>query len=259
MKPAKKRLGILLVVLILGCWLRLWGLTSSSLWFDEAFTREVAAVADSFTIARSDVVGDLHPPLHFMLLSAWIRLMGDNDVSNRMLSVLTAFLALPAFYLMGRLLFDEQGGLWALMLGAFSPLQIYYGQEVRLYIQSVTMAAWIGVGLAAILRGKRYGSIVYFLAALGGLYTHYYTGILLAVVHIWLILYRPARRMWRQWLLLDVLIAILFLPQMLMFVRQTQAIMGSFWIEKPNPAAPLTTCCLALLYPVGLYQSALSW
>jgi mannosyltransferase len=241
----RSAIGLLLLLLIAGCWLRVWRIGSNSLWFDEAFTRDVAVYGNPLTIARNEI-GDLHPPLYFVLLSIWVRLAGDSEVSLRALSAFAAMLALPAFYHLGRLLFNRRAGTVALILGAFSPLQIYYAQEVRNYMLSITMAAWMLVGLVALLRGKRYGWPIFVLAALGGLYTHYFTGLLLVAVNLWLLLYRPARQQWRRWLPADIVIAVLYVPQLSPFIQQSQAVIGSFWIDKPNPAAPITTLTFLL-------------
>jgi hypothetical protein len=78
-------------------------------------------------------------------------------------------------------------------------------------------------------------------SALGGLYTHYFFGILLALLHIALLFDRSARSRWRQFVIADVIVAGLFLPQVIGFLQAAGAVLGSFWIAKPNPAAPLTT------------------
>jgi mannosyltransferase len=241
----RSAVGLLLLLVIVGGWLRVWCIGSSSLWFDEAFTRDVAVYGNPVTIARNEI-GDLHPPLYFILLSVWVHVAGDSEVALRALSAFAAMLAIPVYYHIGRLLFNRRAGTVALILGALSPLQIYYAQEVRNYMLSITMAAWMLVGLIAMLRGKSYGWPIYVLAALGGLYTHYFTGLLLVAVNLWLLIYRPARQQWRRWLSADIIVAVLYIPQLFPFIQQSQAVIGSFWIPKPNPAAPITTLTFLL-------------
>src|SRR5258708_913650 len=203
--------GILLIFLIIGCWLRVWGIGANSLWFDEAFTRNVTVYNNIANIARSQTLMDLHPPLYFVLLAAWTRFVGDSEVSLRMLSALIAMLGIPAFYHIGRLLFNKRTGTIALMLVALSPLQIYYAQEVRNYILSVTLGAWMFIGLLGILHGKRYGAILYVAAGIAGLYTHYFNGFLLVALPRWLLFYGLGRKRWRIWFICDLIIAALFL------------------------------------------------
>lgn len=237
-KPA---LSLILVLVILGGWLRVWRIGSQSLWFDEVFSRNVAVMSDIPTIARDGVAGDVHPPLYFMLLNVWTHFVGDSAVALRMLSALIALLALPAYYHLGRLLFDRRTGTIALLLGAISPFQIYYAQEARQYALSIMLAAWAAIGLIALIRGKRYGWPLYVLGAVGGLYTHYFTGLMLAAIHLWLIFYGPARRAWRRWLSADIIIALLFVPQLFQFTHQSAAVLSGFWIDRPNLGDPVTT------------------
>src|SRR5215468_10740695 len=140
---ARRSQFILLVLLIVGCWLRVWAIGKNSLWFDEAFSRDVVLHSNLADIARNQIVGDTQPPVHFLLLYVWTRIAGDSEVSLRILSAFAAMLALPAFYHLGRILFNRQAGTFAMLLGALSPLQITYAQEVRnYYALSIVLAAW---------------------------------------------------------------------------------------------------------------------
>jgi len=242
----KRAVGWLLILLIIGCWLRVWGVGRNDLWFDEVFARNLATSNSLWDIARNQGIGDLHPPLYFMLLHSWIRLAGDSPVALRMLSALAVMLAIPAYYHLARLLFEERAGRIALILAVLSPLPIYYGQEARNYSLSILFGTYAAWGLVALLRGKRYGAPLYIAAAVAGMYAHYFNGLALAAVHLWIVLYAPARRQWRRWLSADVVIALLFAPQLIQWVSQLQAISTSYWIPKPNPAAPITTLTFLL-------------
>ena len=237
---------LLLGLLIIGCWLRIWGIGRNDLWFDEAFTRDRGIHTRILELVRGEI-SDLHPPVYFLALHGWVRLVGDSEVGLRMLSALAAMLALPAYYHLTRLLFNERAGLIALLLAALSPLPIYYGHEARNYAFSIMFGAWTTWGLVALVRGKRYGWLLYTLAALGGLYSHYFNGLMLAVAHLWIIAYGPARQQWRRWLSADILVGLLFLPQLSQFLYQSRAVLGGFWNRsRPNPAAPVTTLTFLL-------------
>jgi hypothetical protein len=245
MKSKQRTVFFLLGLLIIGCWLRVWGIGRNDLWFDEVFNRNLVIHVRMLDMV-SGTLSDLHPPLYHIVLREWVRLVGDSEVGLRMLSALAAMLTLPAYYHLARLLFNTRAGLIALLLGGLSPLPIYYGHEARNYAFSIMFGAWTVWGLVALLRGKRYGWLLYALAALGGLYSHYFNGLMLAAVHLWIIAYGPARQQWRRWLSADILIGLLFLPQLAQFLFQSQAVLGSFWISRPNPAAPITTLTFLL-------------
>ena len=64
----------LVAVLILGFSLRLYGITSESIWLDEAFSIQLAKY-DPVEIIRK-TARDVHPPLYYLLLHFWINLFG---------------------------------------------------------------------------------------------------------------------------------------------------------------------------------------
>ncbi len=241
---ATRRFWFLVGLLVLGALLRFWRIGFNSLWFDEAFSRDVAAYSNVGAIIRNETLGDLHPPVHFLLLHLWIHVVGDSEVTLRALSALASLLAVPACYHIGRLLFNERTGLIALSLAALSPLQIYYAQEARNYALSITLTAFALWGLIAMLKGKRYGWAMVVAASVANLYTLYFGALPLLVAHFWL--FTTFRRQWRTWLSADLVIGVLFLPQFFQLLSQSQIVLGNFWISRPNPAAPITTLTFLL-------------
>ena len=75
--------------MILGFSLRLYGITSESIWLDEAFSIQLAKHGP-FEIIRK-TASDVHPPLYYLLLHFWIDLFGASEFSVRFLSLLFGF------------------------------------------------------------------------------------------------------------------------------------------------------------------------
>jgi hypothetical protein len=237
----------LLLLLILGAWLRVAGINRSSLWSDEAYSWIAAGLGGPLVIASSPVVAqDVHPPLYLVLLGLWMRVTGESALALRAFSALASILTLPAFYLLGRMLFGRRAGLSALTLGVLAPFQIVYAQEARQYALVVCLAAWMLVGVADMLRGRRRGAILYALTGAAGLYTLHFFGPLLAAVHLWPLIHPAARRHWRLWLAADLLIVVLYLPQLPITLAQFQAISAGYWPDPPSIASPLATAAFLL-------------
>jgi uncharacterized membrane protein len=232
---------LLLTLVVLGAWLRFGGLTRNSLWFDEVFSQRVARDSDLLTIARDGVAGDVHPPLYFMLLHLWVRLVGDSVLAMRALSAILSLLMLPACYWLTRLLAGKRAAILALGLAALLPVHINYAAEARQYALSATTVAWLGVGIAGIWQGKRWAAPIYVLSALAALYTHYFAGLVLAAAQLWFIAYPPARARWRIWLPANALIALAYAPQLVLFVQQASTVLSGFWIARPSIFSPLYT------------------
>ncbi len=152
-------LGLALVVGV-GAWLRLRGLTTSSLWFDEWITVEQSTRSSLWeTITASGT----HPPLLRLLVRASIALFGTAsvpggmDFAARLPSALLGVASLPFIYLFARRWSRGSAavGLTAAALYAVSPYGIYYAQEARYYAGMVLFAAWVLHALPRLLEAPR--------------------------------------------------------------------------------------------------------
>lgn len=238
---SRRFLALVLLALMLGCLLRVWGIAHESLWFDEVFSQRIATQTSPGSLLIEGVAGDVHPPLYFFLLTLWVRLAGDSELALRLPSAFCMMLALPGMYHLARLLFTRRVALIALGLGAICGFQTYYGHEARQYALSLLCGVWSLVGLSGLVRGRRYGLPLYVVATLAGLYTHYYNALLITIAHFWLIGGSEPRAKWRVWLVADLIIGVLFLPQAFIAFGQLGAVLTAFWITPPVLAQPIMT------------------
>jgi 4-amino-4-deoxy-L-arabinose transferase-like glycosyltransferase len=217
-RVAGNRLLVLSLLALLALGLRLIRLSYQPLWWDEGWSLYFAT-ADVRTMLELTAV-DIHPPLYYLFLHAWIWLFGPGAIAARLLSVLIGTAAIPLLYAVGRLLAGHRGGLLAAFLLAISPFHIYYSQEVRMY-GLVTLFGLAALYFAA--RGdtgggdRRIGPWVgYVLVATAALYTAYYTAFLLLALNLYvLVRCLRASRPWRRlavWSVSQLAVLLLFLP-----------------------------------------------
>ncbi len=100
---------ILLAILSLGLFLRIYDLASESLWFDEGYFIALAKL-DLFQIVEKGSQTS-HPPLYYIILHYWINLFGDSEFSTRFLSVIFGFFAIFMIYKVGSLICDKEVGI----------------------------------------------------------------------------------------------------------------------------------------------------
>lgn len=141
---------ILLLILALAVFLRLYRISAQSLWNDEG-TSAALALRDLATITR-DAAHDIHPPLYYWLLHFWVRLWGVSELALRSLSALLGVAVVGLVFLIGEALFGAQVGLLAAFFSAISPFQVYYSQETRMYM---LLAAAVCLGTYALIRYMR--------------------------------------------------------------------------------------------------------
>ena len=88
---------LLTAIAAVGVCLRCYGLTTRSLWFDEAFTYWVSQFPLDELWNR--VIHDNHPPLHYVVLHFWTGIFGTSLGALRSLGVLLGGLTIVGCYL----------------------------------------------------------------------------------------------------------------------------------------------------------------
>jgi mannosyltransferase len=123
---------LVVAITLIGGFLRVLLLANKGLWLDETLSVWVAnhnLVEMLQWIARIDQ----HPPLYYLLLHYWIAFNGDSIYYVRLLSALFGTATIPVIYLIGKRLSGVAMGIAAAAILAFSPFNIRYGQETRMY------------------------------------------------------------------------------------------------------------------------------
>jgi len=124
-------LQALILLTVLGAFLRLFQLGTASLWLDEASTLGLAR--ESVTqIWGSLTLGEFNPPLFYWIEHGMLA-FGESEAVLRLVPAILGILTIPVFYLIGKEVLDRNTGLLAAALLAFSPFQLYYSQEARAY------------------------------------------------------------------------------------------------------------------------------
>ncbi len=122
---------VVLITLVGGI-LRGFLLGNKGMWLDETFSVWLANHSIP-EMLNWMVKIDQHPPLYYLLLHYWIAVRGDLPSSVRMLSVIFGAGTIPIVYLIGKRISGEMVGLAAALLLAFSPFNIAYAQDTRMY------------------------------------------------------------------------------------------------------------------------------
>lgn len=196
----------------------------SDLWLDEALSVEIARLPLGQLLVA--LRHDGSPPLYYLLLHAWIALVGTGDTAVRALSGVFATAALPLAWLSARRLADRRTAWAVLVLLAASPFAIQYGSETRMYsLLMVEVLAGLLALLAAWERPTPRRLALLALASAALALTHYWSLFLLVVVEAGLLLWarRPADR--RHALRLAAGVAggvVLFLPWLPTFLFQVR-------------------------------------
>ncbi len=234
---------LLVLILLVGGWLRFSGLSNQSLWNDELWTWDTASkdtLREMLTTGRLASGHQTHPPLYFILQHFVLRTIGDSETIMRLPSAVAGVLTLLAVYLLGRRLYSDTEGLIGAALMAVVLFPVRYSQEARansmvLLFSVLLTYFWVDV-LRRLWKGERPGAwpvVAYALCATVLAYLHYFGLYLVGLQGIatLVICGVGARRsvVWLPALYLPVVLAYIpWLPPMLRSLR-----MKSYWASPP--------------------------
>jgi mannosyltransferase len=230
-------------ILLLGLFLRLYGLGAESIWQDEGFSIKVAHMSISQLIVTS--AGDVHPPFYYLLLHYWIALFGDSEFSCRSLSALVGVLSIVMIYNVGRLLLGREAGMLSALVLALSEFHIHYSQVARMYSLMALLTLLSFYFFIRLLNEKSFKiSISYALCTVLLMYTHVY-GLFIVIaqnISAFMILI-PSKKnaVLRKWLVLQVMLCGLYLPWAYSLMGQIMRVEKGYWIPVPTALSIVAT------------------
>jgi uncharacterized membrane protein len=243
-----------IVVILFGALLKFHQLNSKLFWVDEISTVFYTAGINGDTIQKSlpinqiehfsyydsllhlstkpyslkhevtGILSDTHlTPAHYVFLTLWYRLVGDNNMDYRLFSVFIFILSLPFIFLLAKLLFDSPLGGWiATSLFAVSPFINTEAQEARYYMLWVFFFILTNyLFLQALKRNGAIRWVWYSAAAVLALYTSLTSGAFIFGHLVYIFLFKKELRVQFSIALLFVFLAYLPWMHFLFTVRDT--------------------------------------
>ena len=202
-------------------------------WIDEGLSVGIAKhdLLDIPGLLRQDG----SPPLYYMLLGVWIRLIGDGEARTHALSLGFALLTIPVGWFSARALFNERAAWFVAVFAAFVPFLSYYAQETRMYTLVVLLSMVYSAMYALVFVQRRRGWLIGFvLSGAALIYTHNWGLFVVAASGLALLpMLRRRALPWRDVLLGYGGIVLLYLPWIPTLLSQAQHT-GAPWSVSPN-------------------------
>lgn len=233
------------VIVLFGTFLKFYQLNSKLFWVDEISTVIYTSGVNGATIEKSipvnqiegfsyydsllhlstqhysfknevsGILSDTHLTLaHYVFLTLWYRLAGDNDMDYRLFSVFIFILSLPFVFLLAKSLFNTHLTGWiATSLYAVSPFIHSEAQEARYYILWVFFFILTNyLFLQAIKYNRTIWWIFYSAAAILALYTSLTSGAFIFGNLVYILLFK--KRLWIRFGISLLFIILAYLPWM---------------------------------------------
>jgi len=241
-----------ILVIFVALLLRIYNISSESLWVDELQLLNVARLSPGSLIEAS--TKDTHPPLYSLFIHYWIKIAGDTEFALRFPSVLFSMGSIFILYLIAKNISDHKTALYAVVLTAISYFQVHYAQEARNYALALFLGlVTIYLMVLLINRWHFISAIAYVISAVLLLYTHFLGLFVLFaqqifIAYTWYIKELKNEHMIR-FIFLHLSIILLFLPWIRFLILRALDVHHEFWV----PAPDLLTLPKTLLVYSGTY------
>lgn len=247
--PTQLALTLLLALIV-----RLLGIASRPIWYDEAFTilfaqKGLAAMlAGTLSSAGAGGAAEEHPLAYYLLAWGWMQAFGNSLISARMLSVLAGLGIVALAYGVASSLWNPRVALAVALIIAISPFQVHYAQEIRMYAWMtlwLALATWFYIiGQTGPMRSWLFFGVVAALAQ----YTHTLAAIYLVCLAAWPLFTRHWQAL-RGVLIGGLIALVLYIPWLMNLPAQFSKVNTSYWTEPPGVERIFTTL---LSYVSGL-------
>lgn len=270
-----RRLGLLMLIVLLAFALRMACIQKRALWYDETFAVLYASLSPeriiygTVTPVEGAGAADVHPLFYYFLLHGWMKGLERSPLAVRFLSVILGMVTVALLWRLAAWCFGHRTGLVVGLLAAINPFHVAYSQEARMYALlglGAVMAAW-GL-LRALEGGKEAGKrpalvagckwwLLYAIAAAMTLYAHNLGAFVVLAFNLLAI---TRRRWWRHLpalILANFVTLVLFSPWLLgVLPGQLSFVERAYWLGTPRAAEWLR----ALMLPVlTFYEPAPAW
>ena len=227
--------------------LTLTRLTTSSIWFDEAFS----AYITKYNLAEIThyTALDVHPPLYYWLLKGWTSLFGTSAVAFRSMSVVFGVITLILLFFLVKKLFNRKTAALSVFLVAISPLFVRFGIEARMYtvVTTIVLAATLMLW-RSLKTHKLRDYIIYGILVCLGMLTHYFTAVIWLSHWVYRLIYlrtndlkgRKLAQAYfsKEWIVAHIVAVGLYLPWIPTVISQFRTVSSGFWIPAVTPNTP---------------------
>jgi len=224
-----RHLAALMVTLLAAFAVRIWLLGAQNVWWDEGLA--IWAVRQSPLQMTLWTASDVHPPLYFWLLQAFVRLGGESEFSARFLSLFCGVLTVAAVYALGKALVGQRIALLGTVLLTVARFHVWWSQEMRMYVVATLWGVLSLYALVCWFRAEGWlgeqrpgrqhpgrAAVLFVAATAAGLYTLYLFATVILIENIFFLalwLGRPAKRRLRilgRWAVSQLAVLGLLLP-----------------------------------------------
>lgn len=178
--------------------------------FDEVFSLRLAQnpLHQLWSLSRFET----NPPLFYLILSGWIKLVGSSPIALRSLSVVAGLLSVLGGFFLTKELAGKRAALISTLIFSLSPFMIYFSREARMYPYMIAAALWSFYFFWKYFRERKTWQLVLYLALITIAGLLHLSVLVLIAVHFILVFFvkelRPMSRL--RWVMIHLPSVMLF-------------------------------------------------
>lgn len=202
------------------------------------------------------ILSDTHlTPAHYVFLTFWHRVVGDDDMDYRLFSVFIFVVSLPFMFLLSKSLYKSALAGWiAVSLYAVSPFINLFAQESRYYILWAFFFILCNyLFLQAIQKNKLFWRIAYAVAAIFALYTSIVSGLFILSHFLYILIFKKELRL--SFTIYLFLIFLFYLPWFYFLYTVRETIQTGLSWHVDNEPFPIFSLSLLFSQLVGFVKS----
>ncbi len=220
-------LTILIIVVLVGAFFRIYNLNEQSLWLDEGVTYYNSSGENLGEVWTKTSNLDQSPPGFYFLMHGVLKLFGENEFVFRLIPVMFGLLSIVFLYLLLSAMFNEETALFAAFLLAINPFHIGFSMEARMYVllalEAIMALYFLYMAMRNDNRGYQWWGL-FTATIIAGVYTHnFFFFVLLALGIVFLLLLFDAEKIWGKLLmavLSGIIMTISYIPWIPHFLKQ---------------------------------------
>lgn len=181
---------LLLLIILIGLYLRLNNIKMGSLWYDELFSIDFSNPKRNFLEMIKLTIEDVHPPFYQIILWLWFKIVGFSEINAKLLSIIIGLISIFVSYLFSKEFFNKKTSLAISFIFSLSFFLIWYSQEVRSYQLTVLLSILSYLYLFNTLMKKDKKNIYkYWIVTIIWMYTHYFSFFIIFSQFIFTLIY----------------------------------------------------------------------
>ena len=230
---------ILLLILVVGLFLRFWKFLEIPFTYDELSALSRLQFDGFYNIIQFGVKPDGHPAGVHLFLYYWIKLFGDREIIVKLPFLLAGMASIYLSFRIGRLWFNNTVGILTAVYISSLQLTVMFSQIARPYISGLFLTlAMVLYWSKYFFKGNKIRHLLLFvLFASLSTYNHHFSLLFAAIVGFSGLWFVTARNR-LLYLFSGIVILVLYIPHLSIFYSQLlQGGIGGVggWLNKPGP------------------------